>query len=395
MWKIRKFSLQSGLELITTRMIDESLPTVPQTLAIVYFFNFCNFLLQEDNATMPYIGSNYLELYHFLRSQQEHYFFYDRVWIQQIDRINQCTVFTYQKIETDLCYRLNPFICEIDPKVLINFLAWQNDVVTVAIMGVVGATLLIIALIVGFWFTKSRRRHKQRLERRNSIRQSLRSLKSIGSTNALSESSYRRPVPTKSKVVDDYKDMMGSLDSMDKSQFDDTQSYDIYETHNPSLQPSFDLAFQNRGFRDNSTFASRENTVDPYYDSNTLPMSQSTDSILEMKRGLDSSNSFRPSDYYAHTPTPETPEPYFYNNPPPMQTYLDYNNSVLELSNRSNSQALLETNLDDGATSLHLLPKAKSEAFLETNLDQDDRPERTEGLSLTNRSKSQPLETSM
>lgn len=354
---------------------------------------------------MPYITRNYLELYHFLRSHQENYLYYDRVWVQHIDRINQCTVFTYQRVDTDVCQRLNPFICEIDPKVHISFLSWREDVVTVAIMGIVGATFLLIALIIGLWWSKSRRRNKQRLERRNSIRQSLRSLKSIGSTNGLSDLGYRRPVPVTgkptSKMVEDYKKMMhGSLDSMDKSQLnsslDETQSYDIYEAHNPSLQPSFEIAYQNRGFRDNSTFVSRENNAESYYDGNTLPMTPSTDSVLDMKRGLDSSNSFRPSDYYAHTPTPESPEPYFYNNPPSMQTYVDYNNSVLELAQpRSHSQALLETNLDEGTTSAHLLPKSKSEAFLETNLDSEDLPEMGEALSLTNRSKSQPLETSM
>lgn len=352
---------------------------------------------------MPFISSSYLELYHFLRSQQEQYLYHERVWVQHIDRINQCTVFTFQRIDLDICEELNPFICEIDPKVVISFLSWRDDVVTLAIMGVVGATVLLLTLIFGLWCSKSQRRKKQRLERRNSIRQSLRSLKSIGSTNGLSDVGYRRPVPvsgkSSSRLSDDYKMMKsGSLDSMDKSQYnssvEDAQSYDIYEAHNPGFPQSFELSYQNRGFRDNSTFASRENNTD-YYNDNTLPLTPSTDSILDMKRGLDSTNSFRPSDYYAHTPPMDSPDPYYYN-PPPMQTYDDYNNSVLELSQaRSHSQALLETNLDDGTTSAHLLPKAKSEAFLETNLDGDEKPEHRTKLSLANRSKSQPLETSM
>lgn len=75
----------------------------------------------------------------------------------------------------------------------------------------------------------------------------------------------------------------GSIDSMEKSAYsssiDDTQSYDVYESHNPnpssfSFSPTieyhrspmkyenqyakpttFDLAYKNEGFRDNSTFA--------------------------------------------------------------------------------------------------------------------------------------------
>lgn len=50
--------------------------------------------------------------------------------------------------------------------------------------------------------------------------------------------------------------MAGSIDSMDKSQLnssleEETQSYDIYEAHNPSaseaVNPSFDLAYRNQG----------------------------------------------------------------------------------------------------------------------------------------------------
>lgn len=392
---------------------------------------------------MPYIFGNYLDLYHFLRSQQEKYQYYDRVWVQHIDKINQCTVFTYQTIEVDYCERLSPFICEIDPKVRIDPLNWRDDVVTIAIIGIIGATFLLVVMIVVFWYTKSRRRHEQRLERRNSIRQSLRSLKSIGSTNGLSDIGYRRNIMTPSQkssptLTKDYKKMMnGSLDSMDKSQYnssiDETQSYDIYEAHNPNVpsrwghpDPSFDLTYHNKGFRDNSTFASRENNVftgsntprtDSYYEAGTLPLTSSianTDSIMNLKHEIspefdNASSSYRPTDYYAHTPTSErtdnllTPDSelmdtgYFYPNPPSMQTYYDYNNSVIDVSDRrAPSEMLLETNLDEGTTHAHLLPKSKSEALLETNFDGDvGLPEINEGLSMSSRSKSQPLETSM
>lgn len=58
--------------------------------------------------------------------------------------------------------------------------------------------------------------------------------------------------------MSDYKKMNGSLDSsLDKSQFnssmeEDTQSFDIYEAHNPpaaeAVKPSsFDIAYRNEG----------------------------------------------------------------------------------------------------------------------------------------------------
>jgi hypothetical protein len=62
---------------------------------------------------MPYVMSNYLALYQFLREQQQSYQYYDQVWVQHIDMINQCTVFTYQTIEVSHCQRLSPFLCEI------------------------------------------------------------------------------------------------------------------------------------------------------------------------------------------------------------------------------------------------------------------------------------------
>lgn len=62
---------------------------------------------------MPYVMGNSKEIFNFLRRQQEKYNFYDRVWVQHIDRINQCTVFVYQTIEVGNCNALYPFVCEM------------------------------------------------------------------------------------------------------------------------------------------------------------------------------------------------------------------------------------------------------------------------------------------
>lgn len=64
---------------------------------------------------------NFLELYKFLKKQEETYQFYHRVWVQHIDKINQCTVFTFQKIEIDNCNRLSPFICEMGKCVSLHY----------------------------------------------------------------------------------------------------------------------------------------------------------------------------------------------------------------------------------------------------------------------------------
>jgi hypothetical protein len=72
-------------------------------------------MFQADNASMPYLlgNLNYVNLYEFIRSQQQWYLYSDRVWVQHIDRIDECTIFAYQKVETDNCQQRNPFICEI------------------------------------------------------------------------------------------------------------------------------------------------------------------------------------------------------------------------------------------------------------------------------------------
>lgn len=149
----------------------------------------------------------------------------------------------------------------------------------------------------------------------------------------------------------------GSIDSMEKSTYnssiDDTQSYDIYEAHNPNpsgfaynptieyhkspskfdtqlnaQNASYDLAFKNEGFRDNSTFASnsnyqsraesvQDNTItdqtpimhsessantsyppSEYYNTDTLPMNSTlgkSDSTLELKRAITQSNGYAPT----------------------------------------------------------------------------------------------------
>jgi hypothetical protein len=67
-----------------------------------------------------------------------------------------------------------------DPKVNINPNRWFYDEGTIAVMGTVGGALLLLAIVAGFWYSKSRHRHLERLERRNSIRQSLHSIRSVG-----------------------------------------------------------------------------------------------------------------------------------------------------------------------------------------------------------------------
>jgi cbb3-type cytochrome oxidase subunit 3 len=112
------------------------------------------------------------------------------VWIQDYDFVDKCTVFIYSKVEFDECTKRNAFICEIDPKIIINPLSWQADIVAISVISLFFVGIFFICCIGYFWFAKSKRRHTQRLERRNSIRQSIRSLNMIDPQGSMRRRGY-------------------------------------------------------------------------------------------------------------------------------------------------------------------------------------------------------------
>jgi hypothetical protein len=155
------------------------------------------------------------------------------------------------------------------------------------------------------WWAKSKARHSQRLQRRNSIRQSLRSLNMIdpqgGSIRRRGYMNGRSSESLSKSTGTDYKKMMsnGSIESMAKSTISSNASFADYEI-NPNPQPrfneysvqpakrysppdtpqkakvyglpptppvpldSFELSYRNDGFRDNSTIytnTTRNNSI--------------------------------------------------------------------------------------------------------------------------------------
>ncbi|XP_049764444.1 protein bark beetle [Schistocerca cancellata] len=221
--------------------------------------SFCKLL----NASMPYISGDYFSLYQFIRSQQPTFQYYDRAWVQHLDSIGKCTVFAFQRVTVDDCDYSSPFLCEIDPKVNVDPLSWRRDALAVSVLGAVCVALLLVMLAAACWWAKSRHRRVERLERRNSIRQSLRSLRSVGmsSTTELDPRPAIVPAAEYHKMQED----SGSLDSVEKSRLessvDDSRSYsyDIYEASNPSLaflnhsnNGPGGLMYRNEGFHDRS-----------------------------------------------------------------------------------------------------------------------------------------------
>nr|XP_034174512.1 protein bark beetle [Osmia lignaria] len=422
------------------------------------FFSARDFC-RSVNASMPFIMGDYLELFQFLRKQQIRYDYADRAWVQQLDRVDQCTTFTYQTIEIDHCAQPSPFICEIDPKVNIDPLSWRKDIVAVAVLGAAGVALALLTAAIALWVSKSKRRNIERLERRNSIRQSLHSLRSVGSTSGFTELAYRRkPIATKqstdtlnSKSLD-YRRMLngGSIDSMDKSQLnssmEDNQSYDVYEAHNPRYSPStsefkstvqkygapqsadnpvFDLTYRNEGFRNHSTFTSRStndwpiesttetttdeiHAVDPTNESSylnntsTLPLNASlalTDSISELKRDIEASAAYSPMDYdprRSYDNATLTPS----QASEPVPEYApDFNPPIPPHPyHYDEGRPRSDALLETNLDTGEEKPlRSKSEALLETNLDVFlvNEPTELTQLSAGARSKSQPLETAM
>ncbi|KAG6445644.1 protein bark beetle isoform X2 [Manduca sexta] len=243
----------------------------------------------SDNASMPYVTGNYAALYEFIQRQNQWFQYGDRVWVNHIDYVTQCTSFAFSSVDITDCNQKNAFICEIDPKIMIDPMSWQGDTLAVAFIGLLLLAVLLVAAALICWYSKSKHRHVQRLERRNSIRQSLHSVRSIGSINGgFPDTAYRRKLAQMStRSTDtltkgsDYRKMLASttsMESMEKSQFnssiEDNQSFDIYEAHNPnniqlkqstfSKKPAspeysvpqtmrpFNLAYRNEGYKDAS-----------------------------------------------------------------------------------------------------------------------------------------------
>lgn len=234
----------------------------------------------------------------------------EHVWIQDYDYLERCTAFVYRTVEFDDCNMRNAFICEIDPKIVINPLSWQADIVAIGVISLFIIGFLFMCCIGYLWWAKSKTRHTQRLQRRNSIRQSLRSLNMIGGDpqGSIRRRNYMNGRSSESlskSTGTDYKKMVGdgSIESMDKSVLSSQTSFTDYDI-NPNPQPrfneysvqpakrysppdtppkvkvyglpptpptpvpidainSFELSFRNDGFRDNSIYTNttRNNSV--------------------------------------------------------------------------------------------------------------------------------------
>ncbi|KAG1658471.1 Protein bark beetle [Nymphon striatum] len=284
---------------------------------------------ERSDGALPFIrGNEDLLSQYVAKKQQYDYERYLKVWVQSVDvPIGSCPILLDGEVHQNDCDELLPFLCEKDPDIVVSFDLWYKDIMTVIALSVVLCALLLMIPCIIFWVCKSRRRHKQTLERRNSIRASIRS-----NRNAMGfgELGYKRRFdvnqlpsarPTAFKLSNSFTN--GSIDSIEKSpsrfnsSVEDNRSYEIYEAHNsqisypkyddkysdnnsehpppiedkfrndPQLEeenikmtvnPTFDYAIPNKGFLDNSY-------SQPSHDSSHDW--GSTDSTFDTKQSID------------------------------------------------------------------------------------------------------------
>lgn len=223
-----------------TQVIDTCYIYIGAPMTFSEARDFC----RSDNATLPFIrlGDRH-QLWQYLIRQMVHFRGIDAVWIQDINFIEQCTSFIYDDVRIDRCDYKRPFICEIDPQVQINPLSWSADVGTMAMIAALIVTMFLLCICCCCWWRKSKVRHSQRLQRRNSIRQSIRSLNSIGADGTLRRRNMNmsRSNDILSSAGTDYKKMEsnGSFDSMEKATVEsDTTSFENYDTYSSRKQPT-------------------------------------------------------------------------------------------------------------------------------------------------------------
>ncbi|XP_013419620.1 protein bark beetle [Lingula anatina] len=108
---------------------------------------------------------------------QADYTHFWKVWLYHTITEGYCSaMLNYQPIATD-CHERLPYICEKIPVVPYFPFNWSWVIIVVSVMGVI---VLILIIIICLAYLKAKRRTKERLERREVIRNSMRSVKSTG-----------------------------------------------------------------------------------------------------------------------------------------------------------------------------------------------------------------------
>ncbi|KAH8019826.1 hypothetical protein HPB51_022560 [Rhipicephalus microplus] len=297
---------------------------------------------QLDASSMPYLKQKLTKLMQYISDWQEGFdWFYERIWVQSLDiPLDQCAVLYRGSVWAHDCNDRLPFLCERAQEIVVRSDYWYQEPVSITAMSLLGVLLICVCIILGFWWCKSQERHKQHLQRQNSIRASIRSASNRSLDRDAFFSDYKHrieraladtPTSTPPRLTVHPSKHNGSTDSVAKQytyDLDDSRSYDdtVHEVRNPALDyssdieekypttmpearkgatdlqhPTFDLTYENRGYMDRSV-GGYDDSLDASRD-----WSSGTDSTLDMKRSLEtpqvvpmdpSDNTFKRPDQY-------------------------------------------------------------------------------------------------
>lgn len=302
---------------------------------------------QLDASSMPYLKQKLTKLMQYISTWQEDFdWLYERIWVQSLDvPLDQCAVLYRGGVWPHDCSDKLPFLCERAQEIVVRSDYWYQEPVSITAMSLLGVLLICVCIILGFWWCKSQERHKQHLQRQNSIRASIRSASNRSLDRDAFFSDYKHrieraladtPTSTPPRLAVHPPKHNGSTDSVAKQytyDLDDSRSYDdtVHEVRNPALDyssdieekyptsvpgtrkgttdlqhPTFDLTYENRGYMDRSV-GGYDDSLDASRD-----WSSGTDSTLDMKRSLETPQAvpMDPSDNTFKAPEPYQPSHY-------------------------------------------------------------------------------------
>ncbi|KAI2799648.1 hypothetical protein BLOT_011554 [Blomia tropicalis] len=204
-WSVLSGSCYGGYEKIG----DTCFVYVGGRMTFVEARTFC----EMDNSSMPFVRvASQSELTRYVYMQQP---YFDRrrnpVWVQSFDvAIGACSVLVDGYIRVHDCNDHLPFLCERDPEIGVSMTTldfWYQETLGIAAIAISLVTAILSIACISCWICKSRHRHMEKLERRNSIRASIRSSRSMASMNTINSDGAHyftnRKIQNDSIVTDD------------------------------------------------------------------------------------------------------------------------------------------------------------------------------------------------
>jgi hypothetical protein len=155
---------------------------------------------EQENSTMPFVSVNQRELSDLLLDLDSRYDpLFHPIWVQSFQYSpDECTALVNRRVTSRSCEQRLSFVCEKDPPGSVTialYQDWHRHQLVLWLLALCAASATFAMLCVACWFCKSRQRHKQKLQRRNSLRASIRSNRSYSlSDGSLNEYAYKKHI---------------------------------------------------------------------------------------------------------------------------------------------------------------------------------------------------------